>query len=302
MFHSKSKYASPKWIICLGLISGLFLAQAGLAETDAPNITFAHTEYNFGSINQGEKVEYIFTFTNTGKDVLVIESARPTCGCTAAILSSKEIAPGEEGKIQATFNSKNFLGRVSKTIFVKSNDPDEPTVKLKLAGRIESEVVVIPPRQLAFGLIDQGREAVARIQVKQGTSKQLKILRVETDLPFVTTKLISLPGNDRRNYEIEVKVNPEAPAGRFIGNLKIHTNIATMPIVVEKLVGVVRSPQAKRTSSGRSQAPINPQNTNPFMMQQKQGADPSANPFLMGRESKPKAESQTSDPFQQKTK
>ena len=52
------------------------------ADGKYPVITFKETEFDFGDIKQGEKVEHTFEFTNTGEADLLIITARASCGCT----------------------------------------------------------------------------------------------------------------------------------------------------------------------------------------------------------------------------
>ena len=58
-------------------------AQAAPADMkNAPEMTFEVEEYNFGTIKQGESVTREFSFTNTGKEALIISNAQGSCGCT----------------------------------------------------------------------------------------------------------------------------------------------------------------------------------------------------------------------------
>src|SRR6476620_10758425 len=45
-----------------------------------PKMTFPSTEHDFGTINQGDKVEYAFNFKNTGDADLIITNAKGSCG------------------------------------------------------------------------------------------------------------------------------------------------------------------------------------------------------------------------------
>ncbi len=49
---------------------------ATVPPADAPKISFEQTEYDFGDLDQGEKVEHLFLFKNVGKGTLVINKVR----------------------------------------------------------------------------------------------------------------------------------------------------------------------------------------------------------------------------------
>jgi Protein of unknown function (DUF1573) len=78
-----------------------------------------------GKIYEGEKVEVTYRFKNTGNKPLVIESVRPSCGCTVADKPEKPIMPGEEGMIRAAFDSKGKPGSNNKNIMVFSNTEEK---------------------------------------------------------------------------------------------------------------------------------------------------------------------------------
>jgi hypothetical protein len=89
--------------------------------TAVPEIGFNTLLHDFGVITEGEKVAYVFTFTNSGTGSLVINSALTSCGCTVPRFSKKPLAPGEKGTMEVVFNSSGFGGIQTKTITVQSN-------------------------------------------------------------------------------------------------------------------------------------------------------------------------------------
>ncbi|MCC9136630.1 DUF1573 domain-containing protein [Pontibacter silvestris] len=108
-----------------------------VASADAPVMAFEETEYDFGTIKQGEVVEHTFAFTNTGKSPLVIESASATCGCTAPEPPKEPIAPGEKSSIKVKFNSAGKMGQQYPTVTVRANT--EPNiVKISMKGNVET--------------------------------------------------------------------------------------------------------------------------------------------------------------------
>lgn len=126
-----------KKIAVVGTLNKVWTA-AELAE--APNIAFEMTEYNGGQVIECEKLTVTYKFTNTGKKPLEIESAKPSCGCTASEPKERVIQPGGSSEIVATFDSRGRLGKQSKTITVRSNDPDQGAIIL----RLECDVVADP--------------------------------------------------------------------------------------------------------------------------------------------------------------
>jgi Protein of unknown function (DUF1573) len=79
---------------------------------------------NFEKIKEGEKIEVAFRFKNTGDKPLIITDVVPGCGCTVMDKPGKPYAPGEEGVIKGSFDSKGRAGNNQKTIEVFGNFPD----------------------------------------------------------------------------------------------------------------------------------------------------------------------------------
>ncbi|MBS1512254.1 MAG: DUF1573 domain-containing protein [Bacteroidetes bacterium] len=94
--------------------------------------------YNFGTITEGEKVQFSFRFKNTGTNPLVIFNAHGSCGCTVPEIPEKPIAPNEEGFLKVVFNSAGKKGHTEKEVTVNSNAVPGFTT-LKLVGEINEK-------------------------------------------------------------------------------------------------------------------------------------------------------------------
>ncbi len=111
----------------IAFIFGTFMvycAWAQEATTEAvsgPVITFEETAHEFGDIQQGDVVEHIFAFENTGTEPLIITNVQTTCGCTAPSWPRDPIAPGQVNEIKVRFNSAGKMGRQNKVITIISN-------------------------------------------------------------------------------------------------------------------------------------------------------------------------------------
>jgi hypothetical protein len=119
----------------LYLISFLFL----WACTPTPvqknaSIAFAHTEHNFGTLQQKQKAGYDFVFTNTGKEPLIIQNVETSCGCTVPEWTKQPVKPGEKGKIRIKYDT-SYPGTFSKSITVYYNGKNSPA-HLKIRGNV----------------------------------------------------------------------------------------------------------------------------------------------------------------------
>jgi hypothetical protein len=88
-----------------------------------PGIEFEQVYYDFGSLQQGEQVSYIFEFKNTGGSPLLIKDAFASCGCTVPRYDKQPIAPGEKGSVEVIFDSSGRRGNQYKSVIIRTNTP-----------------------------------------------------------------------------------------------------------------------------------------------------------------------------------
>ncbi len=101
-------------------------------EGPLPVISFPKMDHDFGSINEGEVVEHVFTFTNTGEAPLIIQNAQGSCGCTVPDFTKKPIPVGETGEIRVKFDSKGRKNIQNKSVTVTANTwPKQTFLRLK---------------------------------------------------------------------------------------------------------------------------------------------------------------------------
>ena len=70
------------------------------------SISYNETEFDFGEIEEGEKVTHEFSFKNTGSEPLVISKAQGSCGCTVPDWPKEPIAVGESAVIKVQYDSR----------------------------------------------------------------------------------------------------------------------------------------------------------------------------------------------------
>ncbi|MFZ2895494.1 MAG: DUF1573 domain-containing protein [Saprospiraceae bacterium] len=188
---------------------------------DEPKIVFEEQTYNFGKIYIGEIVEHGFKFKNQGSAELLVKNVKSSCGCTAALVSKSHLLKDETGEVQVKFNPGRYVGMVSKSVTVNSNDPESSSVKLTIAGEVIEEVSV-NPRLLSFGIIRKGDSSTRSVEVKTIPELKIRVKKVESPNPYIsfTDNNAEKDGTNR----FQVTFSNYEYIGKFTGVIFIYTS------------------------------------------------------------------------------
>src|SRR5687768_704034 len=93
-----------------------------------PVAEFQKLEHDFGTISEGQVVEYTYRIKNTGEAPLIIQNAAPSCGCTVPDWTKEPIPVGGTGYVKAKFDSNGKPNVQNKTITVTANTWPKQTV------------------------------------------------------------------------------------------------------------------------------------------------------------------------------
>jgi len=104
-----------------------------------PSLSFNELQHDFGTVKEGQVVDYTFKFKNSGKRVLEVKNVSTSCGCIVAFISSKILKPGEEGTLRVELDTKDREGKMNRNITIQSNDPKEPTKTLLIFADVIKE-------------------------------------------------------------------------------------------------------------------------------------------------------------------
>ena len=212
--------------LVLGFIA--WCAVASVCHGAGPQLQPEGTEYDFGVVFQGEKVEKVFRFANRGDATLTIDRVRTSCGCTAVLLSATRLEPGESGEVRAVFDSTRFAGEVLKTIYVNSNDSLQPLLQLTIKGSVRQEVQITPP--LAdLGLIQPARaKEVAIVLTNQGIAP-LKVVGTEVLAPDLSVALSAEEIPAGQSLTLTLRAEPKEGRTRLNGYVIVKTDSQRIP-------------------------------------------------------------------------
>jgi len=198
----------------------LLIAMPALA---APSISVEKPTHDFGTINQGQKVDHLFAVKNRGDEPLTITQIRSSCGCTAATLSTKTISPGKSGEVKVTFDSTNFADQVTKTVHLDSNDPRNPSTVLTMQGKIV-EIIAATPRTLNLGSLKAGSRKEVMLKLENRGTTTFSVTSVHSPMAAIVGTIREGKVNPGKSGEITVTVAVPRE-GRFLsGYLTIQTD------------------------------------------------------------------------------
>jgi hypothetical protein len=100
-------------------------------------IKFKKMVHDFGRMKEGEKREFDFEFTNTGKEDLIIEDCKGSCGCTVPEWPKDPIKPGQSAAINVKFDSTKKEKDQEKSVTITANTEPEITTVIKIKAYVE---------------------------------------------------------------------------------------------------------------------------------------------------------------------
>jgi len=115
-------------------------AESNIAGTEEQSIMggkieFSESEFNFGEVKEGEIVDHVYEFTNTGSTPVILGRVTASCGCTTPSYTQTPILPGEKGEVKVSFNSDGQVGRQQKIVTIVSNAENNITT-IQLKGEV----------------------------------------------------------------------------------------------------------------------------------------------------------------------
>lgn len=206
-------------VLALAAAAVFLLSPAAVAQAKKPKAVFKAVSHDFGKIKQGDVVTHEFVFANEGDAPLVVERVETTCGCTAALISEKKIAPGRQGRIKTTFDTRGYAGRLAKYIYLVSNDAENGRRELSLVAEIEvppSARIDVDRYNVDMGLCLEGETPASKIVVRSTGERELKVEMEHENVKFFSggkplPSPLYLPAGEAR--EVELRFPPQARTG-----------------------------------------------------------------------------------------
>ena len=183
-----------------------FFTETAYAEVET-SLEIPETGFNFGTVPEGSRVKHEFELKNLGKAEIKILKIVPSCGCTAAVATSKTIQPEISERILVEFDTTGFIGDKTRTIELITSDLKQEQITLTLKGTVLPNAL-IEPRKLDFGELSPGSDETdwqREFSVSLADSAELTLGKVAASSKNVEIKELSRSA-DKRSGRFQVTV------------------------------------------------------------------------------------------------
>jgi len=212
-----------------------------------PVMEVSELKHDFGTIEPDQVLEHAFPIKNVGDATLTIDGLRSSCGCVKLEMSSLEIPPEGSADLVAELNPQHYGGPSPNiSAYVYTNDPEREITVFYVTAQITPEFVM-EPEKLDFGTVAKGTETSQRFRLRQTWREPVKIASLDTSPEGVGAFYTEVTGSEeveaaspKAEYEVEVRLGPDVPAGNLAGYVNVHTNIKRIPVARVPIKAFVR--------------------------------------------------------------
>ncbi len=194
-------------------------------------LKFEQTMHDWGSIGDEAPVTYSFKYKNTGTKTVKILGVKASCGCTGSQAAKLEVAPGEESSIDVRFDPNGRSGREVKTITVDTDDDKVKTYQLLVTSNVQ-KTIIVEPISVWFGQSQPGKGAAPQKVTITARPKDFAITKValsgaqasKMNIKEVAQRTVAIDGQDLKQYEYQVTIDPSLPIGNYSAAVTFDTN------------------------------------------------------------------------------
>ena len=214
----------PRRLLRLRCVAGvcLLLASQSSVATNAPGPHLVCDEpvFRFGIARNQTAIVHDFCLRNTGATTARITRVAASCGCVVPELEQKEIPPGGQTVLRATFSLAGRQGHQNRVIRVLAEDPVKPSLELWIEGDIVRST--FEPEIINFGTV-LPTDASAHTARLTGQSASNRITRTLAD----SSNFVASVAED--GLSVVVRAHAPLPDGLSQATVQVFTDNANAP-------------------------------------------------------------------------
>ena len=227
-----------------------FFTSSIFAQFNGPKIVAPQSKYDFGDINEGARVKHKFVIYNKGGAELTIQKVKASCGCTAAEPLKKVLEPFDSTTIDVTFNSHRRRGMQRKHVYIFSDDPETPELRLSFTANVISKesalsygeypILKLSKYNYNFGTIKEGEKKETTIKVSNIGTSTLEIKNIRTSCGCMAVLMNSKKLKPHESDNLKIKFDSKNMEGDVARTITLTTNDPKNPnkviVIIAKVI------------------------------------------------------------------
>jgi hypothetical protein len=216
-----------------------------------PSVAETPSPVDLGSVFQGDVPKMNFAIKNAGTNYLAFKII-PDCSCFATT-AMKVAKAGETLDVEAQMDTQQFWGTVHKTLYLFSNDAENPVREIPVSISIRPRYRILPPMKTyvadgdtvsldAFLLVPDERPLEIKSVESQGMPAEVKVEKWSGTMADPDMGEGELP---RKGHKLSIRVKDFPDGSVFASTLLIRTDDPEFPTIaytVNVQKGIVVSP------------------------------------------------------------
>jgi len=202
---------------------------------------FRDERIDVGILARGSEARHRIHIKNPFKEKIEFGDIRTSASFASATLPKKSLDCLEECVLDVHLDTKRFSQEKSATVVLTIESPIFLEVRIPIKAYIRSDVVPTPGL-VDFGSVDRKLGAERKIEIAYAGRNNWQILEAQVGNPDLSATLIPRNrGDGRVNYDLVVKLAPDATPGQIDEAITLVTDDKVSPTFPILVKGTVRS-------------------------------------------------------------
>ena len=209
------------WVIA-GVMgwSGFYACGEG---STIPALVCLQPTYEFGSVAPDSEIAHQFVLTNQGSRTITISNVHVTCGCTRAVMTTNHVAAGGTAGLDVKISFKGRRGHLLKSIYVDTDDPGNPALRLEVTGTVLVPIEV-QPEGIHFGTVGAEGTVQREVLLTATGTNVFHIRSVSSSSTLISAKGETL--EEGKRYRITVSSEGPRGYGSTMASVRVETDLA----------------------------------------------------------------------------
>lgn len=152
------------------------------------------------------------------------------------MLSAKHLIPKKNGHIRVSINTDNLVGEIQKHVQIYSNDPEMPVANVTVHAFVEQEFVV-SEATVVFLSTELPRVTSKVISITVLDNRNIQLTSVISTDPNVQARLIRGPKESEKRTNVQITEQIRGKSVKHSGMIVISTTSIYKPKINVQVIG-----------------------------------------------------------------